>query len=150
MTSGSGAGPRTMVTVTKRASLVGPRSHNANPKIPLDCGPLREEIPDERSDPALASRRSELQKKRLREPAYREASLRGLAKAREARFWSEEGILQAIQNFYRQQGTTPRQADFRSANGLPGCGTVWRRFGSVKEAVDLALSRHLLSEAEPT
>jgi hypothetical protein len=118
---------------------VDPASHNANPKIALDCGPLREEIPDERSDPALADRRSELQKKRLREPAYREASLTGVAKAREARCWSEVGILQAIQNFYRQQGTAPRQADFRSAKGLPGYGTVWRRFGSVKGAVAIAL-----------
>jgi hypothetical protein len=107
--------------------------------VRLECEPLREEIPDERSAPAHADRRSELQKRRLREPAYREASLRGLAKATEACSWSDEAIVEAIRSFYRKQGRLPKQADFRSAKGLPGYGTVWRRFGSTKEAVAFAL-----------
>lgn len=122
------------------SELVDPATLNANPQIELDSGLLPAEIPDERSDPAWADRRSELQKQRLRDSTYRESSLRGLAKAREARSWSEEAILKAIRSFNRTQGRPPKQADFRSVNGLPGYGTVWRRFGSAKKAVALALS----------
>lgn len=120
-------------------STVDPTTHNANPDLKLECGPLPGEIPDERSDPALADGRSELQKQRLQDPAFRESSLYGLAKAREARSWSDVAILDAIRDFYRRHAQVPKQADFRSANGLPGCGTVWRRFGSDRKAVALAL-----------
>lgn len=128
-----------MVRVTRRPNVVGPASRNSN-HLYVECGPLPEEIPDGRNDPDLADRRSELQKKRLRNGPYRDSSLRGLAKGREARSWSDEAIFEAIRSFYRKQERHPKQADFRSGHGLPGYGTVWRRFGSAKEAVAIALA----------
>jgi hypothetical protein len=52
--------------------------------------------------------------------------------------WSRERILAAIADFERRQGRWPSQKDFRSDNGLPGYTTLWRRFGSIAEAVQLA------------
>ncbi len=122
---------------------MGPASRNSN-HVYLEAGPLPEEIPDGRNDPHLAGRRSQLQKKRLRNDSYRDSSLQGLAKARLARSWSDDAILEAIRSFYRKQGRPPKQGDFRSRNGLPGYGTVWRRLGSAKEAVSIALAKEQL------
>jgi hypothetical protein len=86
----------------------------------------------------------------LHDATYRESSVRGLAKANEARSWSDEAILEAIRAFSRQQGRVPKQAEFRSGNGLPGYGTVWRRFGSTKVAVAFALDKDFSIGADRT
>ena len=117
---------------------MGPASRNSN-HVELQCGPLLREIPDGRGDLDLAEHRSELQRRRLSDPSYRNASLQSLAKSRDGRSWSDEAIFEAIRSFYSRHRRAPQQNDFRSGNGLPGYGTIWRRFGSVSGAVATAL-----------
>jgi hypothetical protein len=59
----------------------------------------------------------------------------------------------AIAGFERRHGRWPTQKDFGSDNGLPGYATLWRRFGSVAAAVELARAegpwRYLNSSESP-
>jgi len=49
-------------------------------------------------------------------------------------------MLEAMLEFRRQHGRWPTQKDFRSSNGLPGYATMWRAFGNIRTAVELASS----------
>lgn len=69
---------------------------------------------------------------------YRQAALRGLARARESRRWQREAIIAAFQEFHAQVGQWPAQEDLRSTNALPSYGAVRREFGGLPPAVDLA------------
>jgi hypothetical protein len=40
--------------------------------------------------------------------------------------------------FKRRRGRWPSQKEFRSSNGLPGYATIWRAFGNIRTAVELA------------
>jgi hypothetical protein len=53
--------------------------------------------------------------------------------------WTNSAILEAIRDFIRREGRSPRQQEFRAKFGLPGYGTVWRRLGPVGAAVGTAL-----------
>lgn len=99
-------------------------------------------LPDEdgRSDPATASDRSRLQKRRHLDPAFRQAALNGLKKGRESRMWSESDILQAVRDFVQREGRAPQQHEFRSDLGMPGYGTVWRRLGPIADVIKQAVS----------
>lgn len=70
--------------------------------------------------------------------AYRRAALQGLEKGRRQRRWADDAILNAIRDYHGRTGRWPGQHDFRSANGLPGYGTVQRRHGSHVTAVHTA------------
>jgi hypothetical protein len=63
------------------------------------------------------------------------------SKGRTRRRWSDTAILTAIRAFNARAGRWPGQLDFRSANRLPGYGTVQRRYGSTVTAVKLASMR---------
>ncbi len=67
--------------------------------------------------------------------SYHRAALRGLGRGRRLRQWSDGAILTAIQDFHVRTNRWPGQRDFRSANGLPGVGTIQRRYGSHVRAV---------------
>lgn len=113
-------------------------THNKN-RLDLPTRSLAGEIWDQRSDPANAAVRSDQQLKRLTDPGYREASVRGLKTANEKRSWTSEGILTAIREFHAEHGRPPKQVELRAENHLPSYQAVWRRFGSIKLATQQAL-----------
>lgn len=47
-------------------------------------------------------------------------------------------MLAAIARFQRRHGRWPTQRDFRDDQGLPGYATLWRRFGGIAAAVEIA------------
>ncbi|MGH7427583.1 MAG: hypothetical protein ACREJ4_04405 [Candidatus Methylomirabilaceae bacterium] len=71
-------------------------------------------------------------------PSYHRSALLGLEKSRQQRRWNDEAILGAIRDFHARTGRWPGQPDFRTVNGLPGVGTVLRRYGSHVTAVHQA------------
>ena len=75
------------------------------------------------------------------DPVYHGSALRGLDNGRRQRQWSDDAMLTAIRGFHSRAGRWPGQQDFRSANELPGYGTVQRRFSSAVSAVQLASMR---------
>lgn len=113
--------------------------HNANhPEISSDL--LKVEWSDLRGDPEGADQRSEIQRRRhAEEPRFHEAALRGLEQGRAVQAWSEEQILQAIRDFHTRVGRPPAYEEFRKKYGLPDYKTVWRKFGSSRVAVAMAL-----------
>lgn len=95
---------------------------------------------DLRGDPDRADQRSEVQRRRHAEqPEFHEAALRGLERGRQAASWTEEQILLAIRGFQAKFGRPPAYEEFNKDNGLPDYKTVWRKFGSSKVALTLAL-----------
>ncbi len=72
------------------------------------------------------------------DPVFHETALRNLEKGRLTE-WKEELILEAIRSFYHRTGRTPRYDELRQANGLPDYKTIWRKFGSSRTAISLAL-----------
>lgn len=94
---------------------------------------------DGRSDPSRSPQRTVLVRERHADEDFHRAALDGLAQGSAARGWSDEAILEAISNFHTDRHRPPGQRDFRNANRLPGYGTVWRRYGSARKALDLAL-----------
>lgn len=55
--------------------------------------------------------------------------------------WSSKSVLAAIAHLERRHGRWPTQKDFRSDLGPPGYATLWRRFGSIGAALELADSK---------
>ncbi|MGH9198076.1 MAG: homing endonuclease associated repeat-containing protein [Acidimicrobiia bacterium] len=87
-------------------------------------------------EPEASSRRSEIQRRRhANDPEFHERSLEILKRSREARFWSEERILDAIRDFQSKNAGPPSYYDFRRAKDLPDYSTVRKRFGSLKVAI---------------
>lgn len=106
--------------------------------IPPDL--LKVDWSDLRGDPDRADKRSEIQHRRhVKDAHFHEAALEALERGRAVHAWSEEQILQAIREFHAREGRPPSYYDFRKKCGLPDYKTVWRRFGSSKVAVALAL-----------
>lgn len=113
-------------------------THNKN-RLDLPKRPLAKTIWDQRGDPDNATERADQQRRRLNDPLYYEASVRGLRKANENRGWTRGRILAAIREFNSEYGRAPKQAELRTVNHLPSYQAVWRRFGSLKLAVQEAL-----------
>lgn len=87
-----------------------------------------------------SARRSEIQKLRhANNPEFHKTSLEILKRSREARFWSEERILEAIRDFHSRAGRPPSYYDFRRTMELPDYSTLWKRFGSMGVAISRAL-----------
>jgi len=121
--------------------LVDPVSLNANHAPGLQLGIPASTIAWRDGREALPTRelhRRATKRRHQDNPGFHEAALGGLDRGRERRAWSTEEILAAIRRFRRDHGRWPTQKDFRSAHGLPGYGTVWRRFDTVAAAVELA------------
>ncbi|MGH2372755.1 MAG: homing endonuclease associated repeat-containing protein [bacterium] len=124
------------------ASWVGPAPINSNHHSPAEVAAPNLDVPwsdgrqddDTRADHAARTRRLH------NDPSYHRAALRGLAAGRRQRLWSDKAILTAIRDFHERAGRWPSQHDFRSANALPGVGTVQRRYGSHVRAVRRAQS----------
>ena len=121
-------------------AFVDPTSHNANHTPRLEVETPAASIP--RHDGRQAPSTRQLHRDRTRQrhqddPAFHELALRGLSSGRRQRALSSD-ILAAISDFERRHGRWPAQKDFRSENGLPGCATLWSRFGSIAAAVELA------------
>lgn len=112
--------------------------HNANH---LDLGSDQVEIASTTRfhEPEVAARRSEIQRLRhANDPEFHEASLKILKRSREARFWSEERILEAIRDFHAKTGRAPSYYDFRKTKELPDYATLWKRFGALGVAISSA------------
>lgn len=118
---------------------MGLTHHNANH---LDLGSDQVEVAwtNRFYEPEASARRSEIQKLRhAKDPEFHRASLEILKRSREARFWSEERILQAIRDFHSKTGQPPSYYDFRKTKELPDYATLWKRFGSLGVAISRAL-----------
>lgn len=112
--------------------------HNANHLV-LGSDQLKVDWTNRWDDPEVAARRSEIQRLRhVDDPKFHEASLEILKRSREARFWSEERILEAIRNFRAKVGRPPSYYDFRKTKELTDYATLWKRFGSIKVAISRA------------
>ena len=127
-----------MPLVSIMANWVVPASINAN-HVDLDFPNFEVRWSDGRADPNGSSLRSEMVRRRHLDPDYHRAALGGLNAARATRVWETESILASIREFYSCHKRAPRQDEFRNSNGLPGYSTLWRRFGSGKRAIELAL-----------
>lgn len=119
--------------------MVGPSGRKTN-HLKLGSELLKAEWDNASSDPARAEERSDRQRRRHLDPDYHKAALSGLDRGRKANMWSDEEILAAIRNFYKQLGRTPSYYELRRENGLPDYSTIRRRFGSSKIAVRLAIA----------
>lgn len=113
--------------------------HNAN-QLDIGSDLVKVSWTNRSQEPLASARRSEVQRRRHEEDTeFHEASLEILERSREARFWSEERILEAIRDFLSEKGYSPSYQDFQTTKELPNYATLWRRFGSIKVAISRAL-----------
>ena len=119
---------------------VGPAPINSNHRSPARVAAPDLDVPwsDGRQDNETRAQHARRTGLLHGNPSFHRAALRGLAKGHRQRQWSNSAILTAIQDFHDGTGRWPSQSDFRSANGLPGVGTVQRRFGSRVHAMQQA------------
>jgi hypothetical protein len=89
-------------------------------------------------DPEASARRAEIQRIRHAEdPAFHDKALSNLKKGR-LNEWKKEQILQAIRDFEALNGRSPRYEELRASSGLPDYKTIWRKFGSSRDAIKAA------------
>lgn len=120
--------------------LVELTHHNAN-QLEIGSDLVKVSWTNRFHEPEASARRSEVQRRRHQaDHEFHTASLKTLKRSREARYWSEEGILRAIRDFHSKEGRPPSYSDFRRTSGLPDYATLWRRFGSIRVAISRALS----------
>ena len=120
--------------------------HNAN-QLDLGSDQVKVAWTSRFYEPQASARRSEIQKRRHeKDPEFHKASLDILRQSREARFWSEERILEAIRDFHSKTGRPPSNYEFRKTKELPDYATLWRRFGSIGVAISRALGDRIEQE----
>jgi hypothetical protein len=118
---------------SRKPLAVDPTTHNTNHRDQVKVAAPDLDVPwtDGRQEPQTCGEHAQRTQRRHREDAaYHRSALRGLARGRAQRAWTDEAVLRAVREFRDRTDRWPGQHDFRSANGLPGLGTVWRRYGS--------------------
>lgn len=134
--------PFAMVDAAAKGSnkerLVEQTHHNAN-HLDLRSDQVEVAWSNRFYEPVVSAQRSGNQKKRhAKDPAFHKASLEILKQSREARFWSEDRILEALRDFHARTGRAPSYYDFRKTKELPDYTTLWKRFGSLGVAISRA------------
>lgn len=118
---------------------MGATDHKAN-RMEISSDLLEVSWTNRRFEPDDSTRRSEIQRIRHSEdPVFHEKALRNLEAGRLTE-WKEEQILDAIRDFQTRHGRPPRYEELRAANGLPDYKTIWRKFGSSRDAIQAANS----------
>ena len=123
------------------AFIVDPTTHKSNHAHQVKLAAEGLEVPWTNGRQGSETREEHAQRTRRlhdADPGYHRAALRGLEVGRVRRGWTDEAMIEAVQAFHVRAGQWPHQIDFRSANGLPGVGTVARRYGSHRGLVRAA------------
>jgi hypothetical protein len=118
---------------------VGPTDHKTN-RMEVCSDLVAVSWTNRLFNPEASAKRSEIQRIRHTEdPVFHELALSNLKKGRLTE-WKKEQILQAIRDFQAQNGRPPRYEELRASNGLPDYKTIWRKFGSSRDAIEAANS----------
>jgi hypothetical protein len=124
---------------------VVPTSLNTNHDLAVPIGGVQVAWTDGRSASRTRAEHAERMRKLHEQAPYRTRALAGLSKARKARTWRRESILDALRAFRTQTGRWPVQGDLRVSNGLPSYGPLRRELGSLPNAIEIAAASHNLA-----